>query len=105
MDPFKPYQAKAKILTAKSLSNEGAEAVALQAVAYVVGDEELRERFMAASGSDLEDLKRRITQRNFLVGVLDFLLADESAVVSFAEHGQFAPETTMLARARLASAT
>ena len=55
------------------------------------------------SGSDIESLRLRIRERSFLVGVLDFLLADESAVLTFFEQSAIAPETPMHARERLSA--
>jgi hypothetical protein len=101
MDPFKPYQPRQRAVPPPRLTVEGAEAVALQAVAFLVADQELLARFAAVTGCGLEDLSRRITERSFLAGVLDFLLADEAAVLAFANHAELAPETPMLARERL----
>ncbi len=103
MDPFKPYQPKTKVCQTKGLTSEAAETVALMAITFIAADEELLSRFVAASGTDLDDIKRQINQPGFLIGVLDFLLTDESTVVAFAKHGELTPETPMLARLRLAA--
>ncbi len=98
MDPFKPIKSKPRLVTPPRLTIEMAEAVALQAMAFIAADDELLSQFLAASGCDVEALKRRVTERYFLAGVLDFVLADESTVVAFSRHIGFSPETPMLAR-------
>ena len=105
MDPFKPYQPKVKGLPPSVITVEGAEALALQAVAFIVADDELLSQFLAVTGSDIESLRLRITERNFQVGVLDFLLADESAVLAFSSQNGTAPDAPMRARERLSTAT
>ena len=112
MYPFKPYQPKANGPVQKLLTTEDAEAVALLAVAFVVlavafvvTDDELLQHFLAITGSDVEGLRLRVADRNFLVGVLDFLLADDNAVLAFSKQNGIAPETPMQARERLSAAT
>ena len=104
MDPFKPYLPKTKGPAPALLTTQGAEAVALQAVAFVATDDELLQQFLASTGSDLEGLRLRIADRSFLVGVLDFLLADDGAVLAFSKQNGIAPETPMQARERLSAA-
>jgi hypothetical protein len=101
MDPFKPWQPKPRISAPPALDAEAAQAVALQAVAFIAADDELLPRFVALSGCGLDDLKARIEEPSFLGGVLDFILADEPTLLAFAEAGGFPPETPMAARAKL----
>ena len=103
MDPFKPYQPRAKGPVPTRLTAEGAEAVALRAVAFIAADEDLLSRFLAVTGSDVDGLRQRIAERHFLSGVLDFLLADEGALLAFCRQNDIAPETPMQARERLSA--
>ena len=105
MDPFKPYQPRARGPTPALLTAEAAEAVALQAVAFIVADDDLLSQFLAVTGSDADGLRVRVTERTFLIGVLDFLLADESAVLTFCKQNRIAPETPMQAKERLSIVT
>ncbi len=105
MDPFKPYQLKAKGPVQVVLTTEGAEAVALMAVGFVVADDELLSQFLSISGSDIVSLRLRVSERDFLIGVLDFLLADDGAVLAFSRQNGIAPETPMQARERLSAST
>lgn len=75
---------------------ESAETLALQALAWVVSNEELLPVFMGSSGASAEDLKARATDPHFLASVLDFLTMDDAWVVSFCDasgHDYSAPLT------------
>ena len=78
-----------------------AEALAVQALAWMAGDAELIGRFLASTGSGLGDLRVRAADPEFLGFVLDFLLADETALIAFAAAENIRPELPMRARAAL----
>lgn len=101
MDPFKPYQPKAKLGPSGGLTLEDAEAIALTAVAFIIGDEKLMPRFFALTGCGPDDLRARIGEAAFLGAVLDFILADEPTLLDFAAAAELAPESLMLARGKL----
>ncbi|NFV79525.1 DUF3572 domain-containing protein [Magnetospirillum aberrantis] len=101
MDPFKPYQPKSRPIAPAKLTAEDAQAVALKALTFVAGDESLLSRFVALSGCGFDDIKARLADIGFLAGVLDFMLADEQAVLAFAEAEGMSPETPMQARLKL----
>lgn len=101
MDPFKPYQPKNRPAAIPKLTRGDAAALALKAVVFMARDEALLSRFVALTGCGLDDFKRRIGDDGFLAGVLDFLLADEPAVIAFAEIEGIAAELPMLARMKL----
>ncbi len=98
MDPFNPYQPKTKPSAPTLLTIDGAEAVALQAIAFIAGDDELLTRFVALSGCGADDIRRRIGDRNFLTGVLDFILTDEATVLAFSRHGHLSADLPLRAR-------
>ena len=102
MDPFKPYQPRFVAKAPPRMTDDVAEAMALQAVAYLMADEELMTGFLAASGCAPEDLRGRLKDRGFLVGALDYLLSDDSVVIAFARHIDVAPEAPLHAREKLA---
>jgi hypothetical protein len=100
MDPFQPYTPR-KVTAPPKVTANDAEAIALQAIAYIAADEQLLSRFVALTGCGLDDVRARVTDKGFLGAVLDFVLGDEATVVAFAEHAGLRPEAPMLARAKL----
>jgi len=86
---------------APPFGREAAEALALQAVAAIVADEDLVLRFLAVTGSTADDLGVRIRDPDFLGAVLDFVLEDDSSVRLVAEAAGIAPEMVLLARSKL----
>jgi|AGTN01.3.fsa_nt_gi Protein of unknown function (DUF3572). len=101
MDPFKPYQPKNRPAAPPRPTRDDARALALQAVAFMAGDETLLSRFVALTGCGVDDFRRRMADDGFLAAVLDFLLSDEPAVVAFADAEGIAPELPLLARTTL----
>lgn len=83
-----------------SLSPSDAAAVALQGLAYLAGEPVLLQRLLDSSGLSLEELRSRADEPALLGGVLDFLLADESALLVFCESHNLPPD--LPARARIA---
>ena len=100
VDPFKTYEPKPKPANLK-LAPGDAETVALQAVAWIIGDDCMRDRFVAITGCGGDDLRQRIDQPAFLGSVLDFILADEPSLLAFVENAGLPPELPMMARAKL----
>jgi hypothetical protein len=80
---------------------ERAEALAIDALAWLAGDGERLERFLAASGLDPADLRRAAAAPGFAAGVLDYLCSDEPALIAFADHAQMRPEAVAAAQALL----
>ena len=78
-----------------------AEALAARALAWMAEDADMIGRFLAQSGAGPEDLRAQAGEPEFLGFVLDFLLADESALVAFAGADGIRPEFAMRARASL----
>lgn len=82
-------------------SAEQAETLALQALTWLVGNEELLPVFLGASGTSEADLRTRAAEPEFLGAVLDFLMLDDAWVVGFCDAGGHAYEAPMIARAAL----
>lgn len=93
--------AKFNKLRAANLTREGAEALALQALAFIAGDEDRLGRFLAASGLGPAELRARVGDPTTLGFVLEFLLGDEEAVIAFAGEQQIDPGLPGRARALL----
>jgi hypothetical protein len=77
------------------------ETLALMALAYIAGDSDLLDRFLALSGLDLEGLKARAQDPALLGATLDFLLAHEPDLLAFAADSQVKPESIAAARRKL----
>ena len=71
-----------------TISPDQAEAIALRALTFLVGHEELRDIFLGSSGASLEDLKAGATDAGFLGSVLDFILMDDAWVMQFCDQYQ-----------------
>jgi hypothetical protein len=101
MDPFKPYQSSQRVSSQK-LSAEDAEAIALNALAYIAGEDELMVNFINLTGcGSFDEIRSRLNDRSFLASSLDFILGNEQATIAFAESIAIGPDVPMLARNRL----
>lgn len=88
-------------MTAGLMARPEAEALAARALAWMAADPDLTGRFLAQSGAGPADLRSQAGEPEFLGFVLDFLLADESALVAFAAAEEIRPERATQARAAL----
>ena len=59
------------------MNDEQAKIVALQALAYLVDEQQVLQRFIDLSGVDLSDLRSRADDPGMLAGVLEFFLGFE----------------------------
>ncbi|WP_262695567.1 DUF3572 domain-containing protein [Kordiimonas aquimaris] len=75
------------------MSDETAEILALKAVAFIVQNDELRDRFMTLSGIDESMIKNAVQDRVFLISVLEFFVNFEPDLIAFAENEDIAPES------------
>ena len=83
------------------LGRESAEVLALEALSWLVGHEELLPVFLGASGASEADLRARAADPEFLGSVLDFLLMDDSWVVAFCDATSNVYDLPLRARAAL----
>ncbi|MEM8753529.1 MAG: DUF3572 domain-containing protein [Pseudomonadota bacterium] len=83
------------------MTTDAAETLALKALGWIAGREELAGAFLGASGAAAEDLRARARDPEFLGFVLDFLLADEPALLAFCDDAGASPDAPMRARAAL----
>ena len=84
------------------ISTEQGEALALQALAFVVGDEDLGPRFLALTGMDADGLRAAASETGTLIAVIDFLMFDDRLVMQFAESAGIEPATVAQIRFALA---
>ena len=82
-------------------AGDAAEMLAIRALGWIAADDELAGAFLGASGAAAGDLRERAGDPEFLGFVLDFLLADEAALLAFCEATDTPPDAPMRARAQL----
>lgn len=76
---------------------ETAQTVALKALSFILSEEALRDRFLALSGMDADDMRLRIEETDFLTNILDFLMSHEPDLLAFADYAQTKPEEIAMA--------
>ena len=67
------------------MNEEQAKTIALQALSYLLGDEDVLQRFMDLSGVDPSDLRARPDDPAMLAGALDFFLGFEPQLLQMCE--------------------
>ena len=67
------------------MKTESAETIALQALAWLVSNDELCSIFLGASGASLEDLKTQAADPVFLASVLEFITMDDEWVIAMCD--------------------
>lgn len=80
---------------------DSAETLALQALGWLLGQEDLLPGFLSASGAAPGDLAGLARQPVFLGAVLDFLLQDDAMVMAFCDAAGLRYEAPMQARMHL----
>jgi uncharacterized protein DUF3572 len=73
-----------------SYSAQQAEVIALQALGWLSGQDDLMMTFLGATGADLDDLRTRAADPDFLASVMDFILMDDDWVRGFCDENTIA---------------
>lgn len=84
-----------------SLSRDAAETLALKALTWLVGNDDLLPVFLGTTGASEADLRDRAGDPEFLGSVLDFLMIDDAWVIAFCDTHALPYEQPMFARAAL----
>lgn len=84
-----------------SLTQESAETIGLQAVAWLASNDELCPIFMGATGASEGDFRQGLEDPAFQGSVLDFLLMDDGWVMAFCDSAGLGYDQPMQARAVL----
>jgi Protein of unknown function (DUF3572) len=87
------------------MTDDWAEALALQALTHILADPDLCGRFLNLTGIDPGDLPSSVFDSHFLGAVLDFLLSDEPQLVEFCSAMQIDPHQPSRARRLLQGAS
>jgi hypothetical protein len=85
-----------------SVEREAAESLAIQVPTYLVSEPERLGRFLALSGLSPQQLRPAAAEPGFLAGILDYVSADESLLLGFADHAGIDPTDVLRAQAALA---
>lgn len=78
-------------------SLDEAETIALNALGFLADSPNRLELLMQQSGLDPAAIRERATDREFLVAVLDFLMANEALLVDFCQTTQTEPQAVQMA--------
>lgn len=79
-----------------------AEVIALKALGFLANEPERLGRFLALSGVDLADIRAAAQSTDFLAGLLNHLLQDESLLLTFTAEQELDPRLPALAAEALA---
>ncbi|RRH76942.1 DUF3572 domain-containing protein [Falsigemmobacter faecalis] len=83
------------------MKRDMAETLALQALGWIAGQDDLFGQFMNATGASRDDLREQAGNAHFLGAVLDFILMEDDRVLRFAEAAGVAPTSPGQARQAL----
>jgi hypothetical protein len=84
--------------TRATQTREAAEILAIQALAFIAEEPERLTGFLAATGLEAERIRAAASQPDFLAGVLEHMLGNESLLIAFADSTGIDPAD--IARAR-----
>lgn len=83
------------------LSLNSAELLAIEALSWLVANEDLLPVFLGSSGASAADLRQSASDPEFLASVLDFLLMDDAWISEFCQSADYKLDFPMRARAAL----
>jgi hypothetical protein len=86
------------------VNQDVAQAIGLQALAYIAADERRLGALLVQAGWTLAELRASLSDPAAIAGILDFLLSDERLVLGFCEHAGLPPQVPMQARRALPGA-
>lgn len=85
-----------------SLNRDEAEAIALQGLVFLSGDNSRIARFLSLTGLDAAEVRRNAQEPWFLAAILDHLMSDESLLLVFCAENSIDPALAGPARRLLA---
>jgi hypothetical protein len=86
---------------APRLTQDRAEALAIQALTFIASDSERLGRFLAVTGIGPAEIRAAAGEPGFLAGVLEYMASDERLIGAFAEENGLDPGDVGKARAAL----
>ncbi|TCT00992.1 DUF3572 domain-containing protein [Aquabacter spiritensis] len=82
-------------------TRDAAQAVAIEALAFLAEDMERIGGFLAQSGLSPGDLRARAAEPDFAAAVLAFILSDEPMLIAFSAKAKLRPQDVLTAHAVL----
>jgi len=86
------------------MNAEQAELIALRALGWLAGEDELWPVFLGATGAAAEDARDRARDPAFLASVLEFLTSDDTMVMAFCDSAALKYDDPLRARYALPGA-
>lgn len=83
----------------RQMGRADAEAIAIRALGFLVSEPERLGQFLSLTGLGPDTVRNAAQDPHFLESVLDHIAADESLLISLAEHLSMKPETIAQAHA------
>jgi hypothetical protein len=83
------------------MNNDAAEAIAVDALTFIATDANRLARFLDLTGLTPQSIRVAAHDAGFLLGVLDYIDADEALLKAFAESSGINPSTVPQARLAL----
>jgi hypothetical protein len=81
-----------------SAQREAAEMLAIRALSFIAEEPQRLNAFLSTTGVSLERLRESASSPDFLAGVLEHMLTDESLVMAFADSAAIDPADVARAR-------
>lgn len=81
-----------------TISQDRAETIGIQAVAWLAANDELFQVFTGATGASEADFRASVSDPDFQGSVLDFLMMDDAWVVAFCDAQGLGYDMVMMAR-------
>ncbi len=73
------------------MTPKNAELIAIKGLQYLASDEEQLGRFLSLSGCNPVQLRENANSPEFLQGVLEFFMGNESTLLAFCAHNSINP--------------
>lgn len=86
------------------MSPEVAQTIALQALGWLVANDELCPIFLGSTGGSVDDLRQNATDPQMQASVLEFLTMDDAWVIAFCDNFDLKYDQPLLARYALPGA-
>ena len=83
------------------MNKEIAETRALEVLTWVLAEDDLIQVFMDATGASQDDLRSNTSNHEFLVSILDFVLMDDSWVISCSKFMNIDPSQIQIIKMSL----
>ena len=83
------------------MNKEIAETRALEVLTWVLAEDDLIQVFMDATGASQDDLRSNTSNHEFLISILDFVLMDDSWVISCSKFMNIDPSQIQIIKMSL----